>query len=126
MVCEKASLISSHAEMVDEKGTRRGRVGGWVKGAIEGLKYDGDIFIEVSHFSRHGTHDFGLIWREMFELLSPLCVLHLEKVSVDASIWSSIRLPACFPDLRTLGRFSKLDFVFSLVFGVVPSRSRIQ
>lgn len=61
MVGEQASLVTAHAEMIDEDGTCGGWFRGGVEGTFEGSKDVGDVFVEITYFARRFSDELGLI-----------------------------------------------------------------
>ena len=61
MVSEQASLVTAHAEMIDEDRTCGGWFGGRIEGAFEGGKDVGNVFVEVTYFACRFSDELSLI-----------------------------------------------------------------
>lgn len=61
MIGKQASLVTTHAKMIDKDRAGGGWFRGGVEGALEGSKNVGDVFVEVTYFARRFSNELCLI-----------------------------------------------------------------
>ena len=94
VVGQEAALVAAHRQVVDQEGAGRGLIRTGVEGAVERLEEACDILAEITHLPRGRPDQFGLIRRQMRQVLGPFGMLDLLTVDLD------FLTPACLGTVR--------------------------
>jgi hypothetical protein len=78
MVCQETTFVAAHAQVVDKKSTRCGRILRGVERRAKGFQKSVDLSVEFADFAYYGTDELSLVGRELRESLGSLCMLHLD------------------------------------------------